>query len=109
MTPPQIQVPQMCQKHQRLFLDQIGIGPDGPWRSAIISAQITLFQGTTAHPTTYEKIGGDITRISELGCLACERPDVFGAIVQAWQQGGMRACKLLGERYVSAACRKEER
>lgn len=107
MTPPQIQVPQMCQKHQRLFLDQIGIGPSGPWRSAIISAQITLFQGTTAHPSTYEKIGGDILRIGELGCLACERPDVFGEVVEAWLSGGMRACKTLGELYVSNASKEK--
>jgi hypothetical protein len=85
--------------HQRLLLDQIGIGPNGPWRSAIIATQVTLFQGTVAHPTTYAKIGGDVHRIGELGCLACERPDVFGDIVQAWLDGGMGAVKTLGEGY----------
>lgn len=97
---PRIVVPDMCQKHQRLLLDQIGIGPDGPWRSHIIAAQIALFQGTTAHAGTYERIGGDVTRIGELGCLACYRPDTFGAIVQAFQQGGIAAVKRLGERLV---------
>jgi hypothetical protein len=100
---PQITVPDMCQRHQRLLLDQIGIGPEGPWRSAIVSAQVTLFQGATAHPNTYSRIGRDVTRIGELGCLACDRPDVFGEIVQAWQLGGMASVKALGERLVDAA------
>ena len=99
---PRIVVPDMCRKHQRLLLDQIGIGPEGPWRVAIVAAQITLFQGTTAHKSTYERIGRDITRISELGCLACDRPDVFGQIVEAWQGGtdisaSIAAVKALGE------------
>jgi hypothetical protein len=100
---PRITVPDMCQKHQRLLLDQIGIGPEGPWRAHIIVAQIALFQGTTAHAGTYERIGGDVTRIGELGCLACYRPDTFGAIVQAFQQGGIAAVKQLGERLVEEA------
>ena len=98
---PRIMVPDMCQKHQRLLLDQIGIGPDGPWRSHIIVAQIALFQGTTAHPDTYHRIGGDVGRIAELGCLACFRPDTFGEIVQAFQEGGIGAVKALGERLVA--------
>jgi len=98
---PQIVVPDMCQLHQRLLLDQIGIGPDGPWRSHIIAAQITLFQAATAHPDTYGRIGRDVRRIGELGCLACFRPDAFGETVEAFQQGGMAAVKVLGERYVA--------
>lgn len=89
-------VPDMCQKHQRLLVDQVGIGPDGPWRSCIISAQITLFQGATADPKMAERLGGDITRIVEVGCLACHRPDVFGGLVDAWQRGGMGGCKQYG-------------
>jgi hypothetical protein len=88
----------MCQLHQRLLLDQIGVGPDGPWRSHIIVAQITLFQSATAYPGTYDRIGGDVTRLGELGCLACYRPDTFGEIVQAFQGGGIGAVKALGER-----------
>lgn len=103
MDQPRITVPDMCQMHQRLLLDQIGIGPDGPWRSHIIVAQIALFQGTTAHPDTYARIGGVVERIAELGCLACFRPDTFGSIVQAFQQGGIKAVKQLGEQLVNEA------
>lgn len=98
---PLITVPQMCQKHQRLLLDQVGIGPDGPWRSTIIVVQIALFQGATAHRSTYDRIGGDVTRIVELGCLACDRPDVFGEAVQAFRDGGIAAVKALGERSIA--------
>lgn len=107
MTNPRIDVPAMCQRHQRLLLDQIGIGPDGPWRSHIIVAQIALFQATTAHPSTYARIGGDVTRIGELGCLACDRPDAFGEIVQAFQRGGIAAVKQYGEQLVAACARTD--
>jgi len=102
---PQITVPNMCQTHQRLLLDQIGIGPDGPWRSHIIVAQIALFQAATARPGTYARIGDDVTRIGELGCLACFQPDTFGEVVQAFQQGGIAAVKALGERLVENGAR----
>lgn len=104
---PRIVVADMCQLHQRLLLDQIGVGPDGPWRAHIIAAQITLFQATTAHPGTYEHVGGDASRIAELGCLACYRPDTFGEIVQAFQHGGMGAVKALGDRIVASTAKEK--
>ena len=107
MTDTPLELPQMCEKHQALLLHQIGIGPEGPWRSHIIVAQIVLFQGTTAHPDTYVRLNRDITRIGELGCLACYRPDTFGEVVQAFQQGGMAAAKALGERYITDAAKEQ--
>jgi hypothetical protein len=98
-----VQVPDMCVKHQGLLLAQIGVGPAGPWRASIVIAQITLFQAATALEATYERIGGDVRRLSELGCLACYRPDAFGEVVQAFQTGGMSAVKALGEQYVKNA------
>jgi hypothetical protein len=95
-----IELPQMCQLHQSLLLMQLHIGPQDPWRAHIIVAQIALFQATTAHPDTYKKIGGDVTRIPELGCLACYRPDSFGEIIQKFQEGGMAAVKKWGENQV---------
>ena len=95
-----INVPPMRQMHQRLLVTQLGIGPDGPWRSAIICVQVTLVQGASAHPSTYARLDGDPTRLSELGCLACDRPDVFGEAIQAFQEGGIGAVKALGEGYV---------
>ena len=105
MADPRIVVPEMCQKHQRLLLDQVGVGPDGPWRSTIIACQIALFQGTTAHPATYARIGSDVQKTQELGCLACFRPDTFGQVVEAFREGGIAATKALGERLVADAGR----
>lgn len=103
---PAIQVPDMCQTHQRLLLQQTRLGPTDPWRAHIIVAQIVLFQGATARQETYERIGGDVTRIKELGCLACYQPDTFGEIVQAMQQRGIDAAKELGERFVAEGTKK---
>lgn len=96
---PTVMVPAICDKHKTLLLQQLGIGREGPWQSTIVAAQITLFQGAAAHPSTHERIGDDITRITELGCLACDRPEVFGEAVNAWKQGGLGAVKALGDRY----------
>lgn len=97
---PTIFVPTMCQKHQRLLVDQVVIGPGRPWHAYIIVAQVALFQAATAHPTTFERIGGDVARIGELGCLACDRPDAFGEIVAAFQAGGVAAVKAWGQAIV---------
>ncbi len=99
----QIFIPDMCALHRRLLLAQVGIGRDGPWRSAVIAAQIALFQGTTAHPQTPERVGGDLSRLREVGCLACFRPDTFGLVVEAFQKGGIAATIALGERLVREA------
>jgi hypothetical protein len=68
----------------------------------IIMAQIALFQAATADPTFYARIGGDLQRIGEVGCLACFKPDAFGEIVEAAKRerrhGG--TIKRLGESWV---------
>lgn len=103
MTKPQIVVPDMCRKHQGLLLAQAGYGPNDPWRVVIIAAQISLFQAATSHPSTYERIGGDVTRIGEIGCLACDRPDAFGEIVAAATTRDIGAIKAVGERWIADA------
>lgn len=98
MTEERVDVPAMCMKHQSLLVHQVGVTKDGPWRSLIIMAQIALFQAATAREGTYEKLGGDITRLKQLGCLACYQPDRFGEIVAAAQKG--ESIKELGEKWV---------
>ncbi len=73
----------MCDLHQSLLVQQVGVPESGPWRALILLAQITLLKGATADPALYDRIGGDLGRLGEVGCLACFRPDYFGAIVQA--------------------------
>lgn len=87
----------MCQKHQKLLVAQTGYGPDSPWRVLIIMAQVALFQAATAHPSTYERIGGDVGRIGELGCLACDRPEAFGEIIETVNSKGLESLKALGD------------
>ena len=95
-----IDIPSLCELHQSLLVQQVGVGPDGPWRALMIMATIALFQGATADPSTHERLENDILRLPELGCLACYKPDLFGELVDAVQRGGMSAIKSLGERWI---------
>ena len=49
---------------------------------------------------THKKIGDDIERIGELGCLACLQPDKFGEVVQAAKTKLIINIKALGERWI---------
>lgn len=97
---PRINIPDMCKMHQSLLVHQVGVPESGPWRSLIIMAQIALFQGATADPTFYERLGGDLGRIGEIGCLACFKPDRFGEIVEAVKSTDAGAIKRLGESWL---------
>ena len=100
MTAPQIDLPQMCQMHQSLLVHQCGYGPNDTWRALIIMANIALFQGASADDAFWERLGGDISRIGEVGCLACFKPDKFGEIVDAVQRKGAGTIKQLGESWL---------
>lgn len=84
---PRVILPDMCPKHQSLLTHQIRFEPDDPWRALIVVAQVALFQGVTRFPATWDRLGNDVTRLSELGCLACFRPDLFGEVVDAGVKG----------------------
>lgn len=98
---PQVNVPNMCKKHQSLLIHQVGISEDGPWRSLIIMAQIALFQAATIREGIYEKLNGDISKLDSLGCLACYMPDKFGEIVDTAIKE--KSLKLLGEKWIEQA------
>lgn len=100
MSRSEIYVPNMCNLHQHLLVKQVGIPESGPWRALIIMAQVALFQGATADPKLHEKIGGDMKRLDEVGCLACFKPDRFGEIVEA-AKTDMGSIKALGESWVT--------
>jgi len=99
----EIHVPQICDMHQSLLVHQAGYREVDPWRALVIVTNIVLFQASTADPQTHQRIGDDITRIGELGCLACYKPDVFGEIVEAAKTHDLGQIKAIGERYVKAA------
>jgi len=103
MDQPLIEPSHMCQLHQRLLVQQAGYSEQDTWRALIIVSQIVLFQGATCDPATHEKLGGDITRIRELGCLACYKPDRFGEIVEAAKTHDLGVIKALGLRWIAEA------
>lgn len=99
---PRINVPDMCPLHQSLLVHQAGYTRDDPWRVLVIMAQIALFQAATCDATFYERVGGDLGRIGDVGCLACFKPDAFGEIVEAAKNKADRgAIKRLGESWVA--------
>ena len=98
---PLIEPAELCKLHQSLLIHQCRFKKSDPWRALIIMTQIALFQGATADPILYEKLKGDITKISEIGCLACFKPDKFGEIVESVIKNGMSSIKALGESWVN--------
>jgi hypothetical protein len=102
---PPINVPDMCKLHQSLLVQQAGYSRNDPWRSLIIMAQMALFQGASADPAFWQRIGDDLKRISEIGCLACFKPDRFGEIVEAAKLKDAGAIKRLGESWVKGAAK----
>lgn len=103
MSEEPINVPAMCQKHQALLVQQAGIGPEGPWRAVIICANVCLFQMVCCDKAVHERIGGDVHRFSELGCLACLKPDLFREVAEAAKDPNPGAFKALGEKHIEAA------
>lgn len=96
-----ISVSDMCKLHQSLLVHQAQYSRDDAWRALICMAQIALFQAATVDPHFHELIGGNINRASEVGCLACFKPDAFGEIVEAAKnKRDMGAIKRLGESWV---------
>lgn len=93
----------MCHKHQALLVHQAGYGPDDTWQALIVVAQVVLFQAATCDQQTHARIGNDISRIGELGCLACYKPDAFGEVVEVAKTHNLKNIKELGERWIEAA------
>lgn len=96
-----INVPVLCDTHRFLLIRQARYKETDPWMALEVAAQIALFQAATVYPGTHEKIGKDITRVSELGCLACYRPDAFGEIVEIAKKHDLGLIKELGEKWLN--------
>lgn len=97
---PLITLPELCKLHQRLLIEQTGYTRDDSWRSLMIMTNLALFQASTADDTFYDKLGGNLDRIAEIGCLACFKPDKFGEIVDTVIHKGQSAIKALGESWL---------
>lgn len=97
---PVIEPAPFCKLHQLLLVHQCGFKETDPWRALMIMAQIAIFQGATTDPQLHEKTSGDITKIKEIGCLACFKPDLFGELIEEVNSKGMSAIKSLGESWM---------
>lgn len=101
---PVINMPPLCQTHRWLLVRQCNYGPNDTWRALEIATQLALFQGASADPKVHAQIGGDLTKLESVGCLACRKPDLFGTLVDKVQRTQrrkhIRVIKELGEQWV---------
>lgn len=100
---PQVNLPPMCNTHRALLVQQVGYGPKDPWQQLEVMAGLALFQAAVMDSKVAAELGGDITKLPTLGCLACRKPDAFGEVVQAAQAGGADGIKALCERWKAGA------
>ena len=103
-----VMLPDMCKTHQVLLVKQCAYGPQDPWRALLIATQIALFQGATADQKVRAETGGKVENFGRLGCLACRKPDLFGALIDKVQgtfprDAHIGAIKALGEQWVAGA------
>lgn len=103
MSTPQVNLPQICQKHHKLLVMQAGYSEHDAWRALVIASNIALFKAMTLDPKVHAKINGQIERIGSLGCFACYKPDAFGQIVEAAKTHDLGEIKRLIEHWVESA------
>lgn len=100
---PRIVIPDLCNTHQVLLVQQANYSRADPWRALLISANVALFQGATCDQKVREETGGDLEKIGTLGCLACRKPDLFGEVIEAAKSHNLYDIKTLGEKWIAAA------
>lgn len=97
----------LCSTHRWLLVTQAGFRPKDPWMALEIASQVALFQACTTDDKIWAKLGGDLHRLPEIGCMACAKPDAFGEIVAAARRrdahGAIGAIKALGDAWIAAA------
>lgn len=104
---PLIRVPDLCRSHLQILVHGAGYKPEDPWRALAIIVNVALFQGCSIDPRVQRLIGGHIEDFEFLGCLACQRPDLFGEITQAVDRG-LSHVKALGDGWIAAAMKDRE-
>lgn len=83
-------IPDICKKHQhQLIVWDLKIMPDGPWMSAVVVANILLFQGLM-----FERIVNKPKEITVLGCLGCKAPNVWDKMVKVMKKGFSHAAQV---------------
>jgi hypothetical protein len=84
---PQVELPGFCKRHQGIIVRAGRFRETDPWRSLLIVSEMALFQGLSAESEVQERIDGDITRIGELGCLACYDAKKLSELLRVIREG----------------------
>lgn len=100
---PIINMPPFCQTHRSLLIHGARYKQTDPWMVLEVAAQAVLFQGATCEKTVWEKLGGDVTKLPTLGCLACLCPDKFALVVKAAKTKDIGAVAALGKQWIAEA------
>lgn len=105
-----IVIPKLCDTHRKLLVSQCRYGPLSPWRILEIVTNIALFQGASADPKVHAELGGDIEKMTTIGCLACRKPDLFGTLINRVQKTRRSAhfatIKQLGEQWITEGSKR---
>lgn len=98
-----VRVPPLCAKHQWLLVRQAKYGRKDSWQALMVIANVALLQCATCDDETHKRLGGDMHRVQELGCLACYKPNAFGEVVEAAKTHDLQQVKAVGERWINAS------
>lgn len=98
-----IEMPPLCERHVWLLIHQAGYKESDPWRALLIASSIVLFQAMTCDDTVTKRTGGDVHKLSTLGCPACYKPDAFGEVVEVAKMRDLGRIKALGEKWIAEA------
>jgi hypothetical protein len=100
---PIIEMPPLCKSHRSLLVHGAGYKQTDPWMALEVATQAVLFQGATCEKIIWEKLGGDVTKLPTLGCLACLCPDKFTLVVEAAKTKDIGAVAALGKQWIEKA------
>lgn len=85
--------PPLCEGCKTTVVEQLDLGPDGPWQAVVLAATTAVTFAAMASPTVRKRLGeGTATDVSivlnELGCLGCWQPEALGAGVAVIVEAG---------------------
>lgn len=106
MTAPRVEVPPLCSKHQRRVVTRLAVGPEGPWRAALLVTNMLLFQRASQDIMVHKRAGNRVEELSlvlaEIGCLACRyRNDFELALTFQKEESGMHVADVIYARAAS--------
>lgn len=110
---PTVVVPQLCQKHQRALIQRLMIPESGPWRVAIITAQIMMFQAAVANDVVWQRCSAladgqpnseDLSLVlAEIGCLACFEREGWLRVLRIMGTKGIRYAAQVAQKQIEDA------